>query len=393
MANRHVACQSFVLQKNADSLADTMSYRILLLLPSIYRRWAATRLRDLASWVSLWATDHMFAGVAGRGASDRWYQTAILLERCQLTASPFVGGAVDILKCFDQIHRGLIYKLAASASLPHRILQAYSSFHENVWAYNSIAGALGSPYRKPTSIPQGCPLSMTIVALIMCPWVSLITTLTAIPRVLADDILLITTGPTALCDFTTALDTTHQYLSRLGARVAPNKSITFASSPAHRRFLAKHIWQYIGQTIQLVLLTSDLGAHINTTIRITSSTLNNRMEQAIDLIYRMAWLPLEPHVLATAIRTRAFPKAFYACEASSLPAKSLAAIRTAVARAICRTANHTSTCLVFDTHTAKRDIDPVCEILYKRFLTLRRFWAYDDNDATKLSDISIIMEC
>ena len=30
---------------------------------------------------------------------------------------------------------------------------------------------MGTPYTKPTSIPQGCPFSMTMVAIIMIPWI------------------------------------------------------------------------------------------------------------------------------------------------------------------------------------------------------------------------------
>ena len=102
-------------------------------------------------------------------AADGWYQTAITIEHCQVTATPFTGGAADIHKCVDQIQRSLLYEVATEAGIPNRLLTAYSAYHENLKAYNAVAGALGQPYTKPSSIPQGCPLSMVLIALLTRP--------------------------------------------------------------------------------------------------------------------------------------------------------------------------------------------------------------------------------
>ena len=97
-----------------------MAYRVLLILPAIYRKWAATRLHDLYPWVQTWANSHMFAGIPGLGAADGWFATAIHLEHLTTSHTAYMGGAVDIMKCFDQIHRGLLYALALEAGIPPR---------------------------------------------------------------------------------------------------------------------------------------------------------------------------------------------------------------------------------------------------------------------------------
>ena len=155
------------------------------------------------------------------------------------------GGAVDIMKCFDQIQRDLLYSVARRAGFPEPALQAYQAYHEAVQCYNSISGAPGKPYHKPTSIPQGCPLSMVFIALLMVPWTKMVEAAGAIPRVLADDILVITQGPDPITQFKTVFDSTHQYLQDIGAKIAPDKSAVFASDPKHRRDLKKHIWPTI----------------------------------------------------------------------------------------------------------------------------------------------------
>ena len=145
-----------------------MDLRVLLILPTLYRRWASARLYDLQDWIKSWANEYMYAGVPSMGAADGWYQTAVQLEHFFVTGESFAGGAVDIMKCFDQIRRGLLYALAERTGMPKRILDAYKNYHEKVMAYNCIAGALGQPYKKPSSIPQGCPLSMMMLVSNRC---------------------------------------------------------------------------------------------------------------------------------------------------------------------------------------------------------------------------------
>ena len=59
----------------------------------------------------------------------------------------------------------------------------------------------------------------------------------SIPRILADDILIISHGTNPDQTFKEAFTATHRYLTDLGARIAPDKSITSASTPQHRRTL------------------------------------------------------------------------------------------------------------------------------------------------------------
>ena len=113
----------------------------------------------------------MYAGVEGQGAADAAYATALLLEYCTLHNSPFSGGAADIYTCFDQLSRPLIYDLIKAAGMPKRIAEPYQRFLEGVLVRNSLGGSLGEAYSKPTSIPQGDPLSMMIFALIARPWI------------------------------------------------------------------------------------------------------------------------------------------------------------------------------------------------------------------------------
>ena len=196
------------LSKDPDDVTNPLAYWVLLMLPVLYRRWASLRLHSLAPWVDRWTLEEMCAGVASKSAEDGWWATSLLLERLTTAATPFTGGAVDIMKCFDQLERKLIYAVAKKAGMPTRVLTAYTNYQENLTLRNTIHGGLGAPFTRRTGIPQGCPLSMMITALLMRPWILKMRQLNTNARVLADDMLLITHGPKHLTHFNTALSHT-----------------------------------------------------------------------------------------------------------------------------------------------------------------------------------------
>ena len=142
----------------------------------------------------------------------------------------YTGGTVDIAKCFDQVNRELIKQLAIEAGMPYGILDAYLRYQENLLVHNAVARGIGKGFKRRTGIPQGCPFSMMYIALIMRPWARMQKTEGNFPKVLADDILLVATGPLMLRKFADGLAETHQYLVDMGARIAPDKNMNFAST-------------------------------------------------------------------------------------------------------------------------------------------------------------------
>ena len=101
--------------------------------------------------------------------------------------------------------------------MPTRVSETYSKYLETLTIYNTIAGGLGEAYSKPTSIPQGDPLSMMVVAIIMRAWIMQMRSLAVKPRLLADDLQLISTGSRHLHHFEYAFNKTHAHLEDMGA--------------------------------------------------------------------------------------------------------------------------------------------------------------------------------
>ena len=64
-----------------------------------------------------------------------------------------------------------MYKIMEEAGMPQRIRGAYQISQENLEVRNTIAGGMGEVYKKPTSIPQGDPVSMMLASLLMRAWI------------------------------------------------------------------------------------------------------------------------------------------------------------------------------------------------------------------------------
>ena len=108
------------LPKDPDDIQNPLAYRILKITSGIYRRWGTTRNRQLEEWISKWDLPAINAGVPGKGAQDAWYITALMNEYNKLLKQDTAGASIDVYKCFDQINRPLVYKLAEMAGMPKR---------------------------------------------------------------------------------------------------------------------------------------------------------------------------------------------------------------------------------------------------------------------------------
>ena len=268
------------LAKEEDTDMGPMDYRVLLMLSSVYRLYGKIRLPQLQPWIETWDLPEIYAGIEGKGASDAAYATAIEIEFCRMHGMNYSGGAADIYKCFDQVRREIVYKLLREAGLPTGILHAYRDFQETLKVRNTVAGGLGEPYWKPTSIPQGDPFSMMITSLLLRAWVIQMKGMEVKPRILADDLQLICTGGDHLGNFKKGFDATHKHLEDLGAKLAPTKSITWSSCTASRDWLRTHRWTRPRRAIKVITDGRDLGSHMNAAAnQLYGTTLTTRMKK------------------------------------------------------------------------------------------------------------------
>ncbi len=164
---------AFLCKDDTDQ-GNPMAHRILKITSTLYRVWAPVRMKNLEKSIETWAEDAMFAGVPGAGAEEGWYLTQLDFETKSLGGMQISAGSIDIYKYFDQILRPLITAVAEKAGMPQQILETYRNFIDDIGIRMQIGTSLGEEHKHPCSIPQGCPFSMTLIALRMRPLIKLV---------------------------------------------------------------------------------------------------------------------------------------------------------------------------------------------------------------------------
>ena len=276
----------------------------------------------------------MFAGNGANGADDAWYVSNLQFERAALKGIPITGGTADIFKCFDQVLRDLLRILLIKGGMPARVVNPYMAYMNTLQLHNTVANTLGQPYNIQAGIPQGCPLSMMYIAFLLRPWICKMDEMGAVPRILADDILLFAQGPKHEEVFKQAFEATHVFVADIGANLAPAKSTTFSTVESTRQKLKATVWKYIGQKIKVVVHTRDLGSHLCTGKTLVAPTITDRLIEATKMVERIRRTPYSYRQKAQMIRVAAIPKGLYGAEAAAVPEQALQAFRTAIANTI-----------------------------------------------------------
>ena len=303
----------------------------------------------------------------------------------------FKGGSADIYKCFDQVIRPLLLELLKLSGCPSRVVEPYMRYLEGMIVYNSVAGTLGEPHKRKCSIPQGCPLSMTMIAFMLRPWIGVIKEIGAKPRILADDIMVWEDGTNQEEIFRRAYDATFNYIEDMGGKAAPDKSYTFSTNRITRQRLRQHCWEAIGEKkVKVVVRARDLGGQLCLSDNFTGATLTARMQDATLGIDRIRRTGYPYHQKAKAIRLASLPKALYGCEASPACDHVMARLRSAISNTIAPRSTLTSATQIFVTSSHGKDLDPEIVMFSRRILMLRRMVCKHEEVQAKVSRVAAI---
>jgi hypothetical protein len=254
---------------------------------------------------------------------DAWLNAALQLELARLSNESFAGASVDVFKCFDQINRPLVYLLASKAGMPSRVLLPYMRYIDSLKVRYQVGSSVGVPHVDRTSIPQGCPFSMTMVALIMIPWIHKMRSMKVEPRVLADDLLFVATGDGHRARTIACLTESVRFFRAVGARVATNKCFTFAGDDPTRKLLNDHEWDCGDINIPCKSDFRDLGSHLNVTLSLNGSTLTERINRVTGMAKRLKWMAVGDEMRERLVLSNLLPAALYGVESVRVAGSAL----------------------------------------------------------------------
>ncbi len=179
--------------------------------------------------------------------------------------------------------------------MPERILKPYMAYLDNLKIHYQICKAIGPPHQDRCSLPQGCPFSMSMVGLLMVPWIRRIREVGpgVEPRCLVDDLMITSQGPDHLANYIKAMKLSRTFFKDFSDKVADRKCFSFAGDQNSRAILSKYIWDDDGLKIPVVNKFRELGSHLNFTQSANGvTTTKKRMQVGIAMANRLHYLPL-----------------------------------------------------------------------------------------------------
>ena len=229
---------------------------------------------------------------------------------------------------------------------------------------------------------------MLMVAFIFKPWVNMIVSSGAVPRVLADDILVAASGDDHKSSFVEAFHATLQYIKDIGATVAPDKSYLISTNRVTRKSLRVMQWPSLNHAcIPVKLHVRDLGTHICTTEGKAANTLSRRVHQAIATLTRVRRANYPFSMKAHICRTLVLPGSLYGVEACDIPRHLVSKLRSSLARATNKGSTFQCNAIMFQVASYGIDLDPCAHIALRRVTMLRRYLAKFPSSHSVVDDI------
>ena len=176
---------------------------------------------------------------------------------------------------------------------------------------------------------------MMITALLFTPWARVVRDAGAMPRALADDLLVTANGDQHESIYKKAFEATLEYVQDIGGKVAPDKSTAFSTNRTTRKKLRLHKWTALNnKTVDVITNGRDLGSHLNTGDRLTGTTIVARIKDTIKTATRLARTDFTHEKKAMAVEAVLSAKALYATEAAPASQDWIRKLSTAITRAV-----------------------------------------------------------
>ena len=228
---------------------------------------ASLRLVHLREWVLGWVPQSVFSLGNGLSSVEAWFSAALDVEEvlAGIGSDQLHIMVADVIKSFDTVDRSILDCALVRLGLPAWFRKVYFSFHSQVRLRFKLAAGLGEPWCWDGGIPQGCPLSIFIVALYV-PWCRRLEAMPAVrPQLYADNLKCTAECPRSLfC----ASRFTVQYVRAVGQDVSPGKCVLLSTSKAARKSMRQRDVAGDGRLWKVELDVRDLGGHLDLTCRV-----------------------------------------------------------------------------------------------------------------------------
>ena len=143
-------------------------YRPVVILSCVYRAWARLWAQPLLHTLANLVPGNACGFLPGRECAQVWIQLQGIIEVCLQQGISFSGFSTDIEKCFNNVGRDSLMKLAVHVGFPQRLLQAWRSFLDSFKRAFVVRTAHSEAIQSTQGLPEGC--SMSVVGMVLIDW-------------------------------------------------------------------------------------------------------------------------------------------------------------------------------------------------------------------------------
>ena len=318
-----------VLAKVANPQSISQS-RPITVFSTIYRIWSSVAARQiLHHWGNIFPRSVM-GSMPGRSARDLSYEQQHVIERALLENRDLYGVSLDIIKCFNCIPWLPAFHMLERLGVPADLIQCWAGALAKVRRYPAFMNSLGPPITATTGVPEGDPLSVVAMAALCYCAAHLLDLEQVSFKTYVDNWSWQAGNPAHLQTATPAI---LDLLADLRLQVDWKKTYTWSTTKRGRTWL-----QGRGQDlfptdlpVPVTVARAELGTPLQFSRTIDVATRNDRLQEGLDRLRRLAKQPRPLLERASIIQSSVWPATFWGAEGHCHSLAEVAMLRSAAA--------------------------------------------------------------
>eukprot|EP00435_Cladocopium_sp_Y103_P036708 s2370_g9.t1 len=149
--------------------------RPISVMAQLYRLWSRVQCKHIMMQIHTKLPATLTGFVPGRGPYDAVYEMQWMLEQAHDRGTKRSGISIDLLKCFNTIHRPMTRLTMQKVGIPASTLNQYFGSLNKVARSWQIHGEISVPEGTSRGLPEGDPLSVLGMLMVALTWSNLIT--------------------------------------------------------------------------------------------------------------------------------------------------------------------------------------------------------------------------
>ena len=345
--------------------------RPITILAQLYRLWSRVICQNLLRHFSRFLPPDLTGLLVGRGPLDASMRQQFLIEQSHASRQPLAGLCLDLIKCYNTVHRSRVKRLLLACAIPEVLVdQWFSSLQRmtRIWIYQ---GVCSSPTATHTGVPEGDSWSVICMIMLDLLWVIAVRTesINSFLSAYADNI---SWAADTAHDHEHIIRATLNFVQCTGMSIDWTKTWIWSVSKQALDLLQQPLNTLVPQTKLVTKRTAmDLGTQMTYAGPPLLGKVRDRLAKAHARLSRLRTMQMPLPSKVTLLLGGVYPVAFYGVAALPLGSTHVDSLRKACADGLFGFSHSRNSALA--VIATPRMLDPLEYIIGTVIRTIKRF--------------------